>query len=211
MDITTEDKKPSDENKTIEAIIERKLRLVENPSSLIIAPRTREGHMMAKIIFVFDRMVNQIRLKAGTYIPIADVTTSLKNVKIFMSRFETLLRFLGDDNYAGTADSPRYSWENPETRKILAAKRTTYVFLPKTEEGRQAALTLKRFDPLLLQFRATCTDFEKAEKILDSVTGTIFAFHNLTTELSSLAKVQYRTPKGLSAIVGNSTNKQTES
>ena len=33
MDITTEDGKPSDENKTIEAIIERKIRLVENPSS----------------------------------------------------------------------------------------------------------------------------------------------------------------------------------
>lgn len=208
MDITTEDRKPTDENKTVEAIIERKMRLVENPSSLVIAPRTREGHMMAKIIFVFDKVVNQIRLKAGTYIPIEDVTASLKNVRTFISRFEAALKSLGDDNYAGTADSSRYTWENPETRKILAAKRTTYVFLPKTEEGRQAALILKRFDPLLLQFRATCTDFEKAQKILDSIIGTISDFHRLTVELSSLANVQYRAPKGLYGITGNSINKE---
>lgn len=61
--------------------------------------------------------------------------------------------------------------------------------------GRQIAIALKGFDLLLLQFRSTCTDFAETKKALDDVMGTVFAFHNITLALSSLAKVNCKAPK----------------
>ena len=212
-----EEKKPAarpvvEKEEIANRIIERKLRLLENPSSMVIAPRTREGHLMTKILFGFDKAVNQVRLKAATYIPIKDVTASLKDVENFISRFEAAVRSLGDDNYSGYADNNLYRGrENPETKKALAERRTTYVFLARTEEGREIAVMLKRFDPLLLKFRATCTDFTKSKKVFDAVIDAIKDFNSLTVSLSSLAKVQYRIPERLSAITNNSAEKQPES
>jgi hypothetical protein len=120
------------------------------------------------------------------------------------------VRSLGDDNYSGYADSPYHGRENTETKKAIAERRTTYVFLAKTEEGREIAVMLKRFDPLLLKFRATCTDFTKAKEVFDVVINAITDFNSLTASLSALAKVQYRAPKGLSAITGNQTFQSRE-
>jgi len=175
-------------------IREKKMRLLENPVSVVIAPKTREGHLLTKILFGFDKVVNQIRLRAGSYIPIPEAASSLREAGEFIAGFEGLARSLGDGGYGS-------QWETEETRRMLAARRSTYVFLPRTEEGKRMALLLKRFDALLMQFKTTCLDFEKIGKTLADITDAISGFHNLTAKLATSARVEYRSPRGLSNYV----------
>ncbi len=179
-----------------EAIIERKLRLVENPSSIVIAPKTREGHTFVKILFAFDRAVSRIRLRAGTYIKVQDAVACLKQAEGFITRLNELILSLGD----GRGVWGSY-FEDLETKKMLAGKVSTYVILPRTSEGKEVALMIKRLDPAILQFRSICTDFARSEDILRNLTETIMNFDMMVQRLSSLASIPYTTPRDLGTLL----------
>lgn len=192
MEITSE---TTDKGEFARKIIERKVKLVENPASIILAPKTREGHIMVKILFGSDKAMGAIRLKAGTYIPVQDVTASLKKAEEFISHLQGVLTLLGSDGSGLTG------YTSPELKVELAKRRTSYVFIPRTTEAQKIAQLIKGFDGALLAFRNTCTDFTKAKKVIDAVVGVISEFHNLTEELSGIAKINYKTPKGLDGML----------
>lgn len=179
-----------------EAIIERKLRLVENPSSIVIAPKTREGHTFVKILFAFDRAVSRIRLRAGTYIKVQDAVSCLKQAEGFIASLNELILSLGD----GRAAFGSY-FEDPETKKMLAGRLSTYIILPRTSEGKEVALMIKRLDPAILQFRSICTDFARSEEILKNLIETIMNFDMMVQGLSSLASIPYDPPRDLGTLL----------
>ena len=179
-----------------EAIIERKLRLSENPSSIVIAPKTREMHILVKILFAFDRAVSRIRLRAGTYIKVQDAVLCLKQAGDFIGGLNDLILSFGDGRGAFGA-----FYEDPETKKMLARRLSTYIILPRTSEGKEVALLIKRLDPAVLQFRSTCTDFTRSEGVLRRLIETIRDFDLLVQEISSLAKISYDPPRDLETLL----------
>lgn len=172
-------------SETREKIIERKLKLSENPLSIVLAPRTKEGHVLAKVLFPFDKAVNQIRMKVGTYISIDTATEALRRADAVLSRME---RFTESDGM--------FFSETPQMKRILAEKLTTYVFLPRTEEGKRAAAAVKRLDSWMVQFRTTCSDFSKAGKTLREFASLVGEFISLTDYLASKVQMEFKVPKG---------------
>ncbi len=179
-----------------EAIIERKLRLSENPSSIVIAPKTREGHTLVKILFAFDRAISRIRLRAGTYIKVQDAVVCLKQAEGFITRVNDFILSFGDGR--GLFGS---FYEDLETKKMLARRLSTYIILPRTNEGKEVAGLIKRLDPALLQFRNTCTDFGKSEDTFIKLIEIVRDFNVLVQELSSVAKISYDPPRDLETLL----------
>jgi len=180
-----------------ESVVERKLRLVEDPSSIVIAPKTREGHILAKILFGFDRGVGRLRMKTGTYIKIQDAIICFRQTETMIVRFNEFTSSLGDGK--GVLGVPIYG-EDPSTKLALAKRPTAYVIIPRSNEGKEVANLIKRLDPALLQFRNACTDFSKTEEIFLKLIGLISDFDILTDQISSLAGTSYDHPRDLGAL-----------
>lgn len=183
-------KKEEKRKESKEEIINRKLRFSENPSSIVLAPKTKEGHVLTKILFGFDRAVGRIRLSTGTYISVQDAVGALKKGSEIVASFKEVTSLLGDGGgFYGAF------FEDLETKRMLARKPTTYILIPKSNEAKEIALLIKRFDPLLLQFKNTCTDFSKSEELFGKISDLIKRFDSLARELSLLAKTPYESPK----------------
>ena len=177
---------------------DRKVRMVnENPKAIVLAPKTREGHMTVKMLFGFDRAVNTIRQKAGTGIALEKVAGYIHAAQEFTDRCTQLSLSLSD----GNGNQSFHQYETPEQRMAQALKRSSYVIDPRTEEGRKMAMLIKRIDPLLVQYRATCMDFMQGAAAIMNVLKLVGDFNTLTKTLSAAAKTEYVEPKGIKILL----------
>lgn len=180
--------------RTSEEIIQRKVRMAEDPLSLVLAPKTREGHILVKILFGFDRAVNQVRMKAGTFLAMDESLKMLNKAAKPLLSIEKIASDLSNNN--GTKAGYGYSTKEDYQAKIMLAQRkTTYAFLPRTEEGRKVAEGIKVLDPRLLEFRTKCTDFSQTAVVIKDVLALISEFDTVTTSISKFAGVEYEAPK----------------
>lgn len=187
----TKEREAEKETPSAEVIIERKLRMLEYPSALVLAPRTSEGHLMTKMLFGFDRVVNKLRMSAGgVHVKISDVVEMMAEVNGVISELEKVAMSLGGGNNS-------IMFESPETKRMLAARRTSYVFVPRTEEGQRTAYIIKRLDPQLVQLRSTCTDFTKVGEAIASVSKIIQTMNDVTEGIAKRININYYAPKGL--------------
>lgn len=192
---------PTKEEKhaTAERVQARKMRQVEDPSSIVLDPKSRECHVLVRVMFVFNRAVVKIRMKAGLSIPTDKVDESLRQAEEFNQRLVLLTGMLSEmsSNPYGTGS---YQYETPEMKRLLAAKRSSYVFIPGTEESKKVAMHIKRIDPLLQYIRKTCTDFERAAAPINRAIQTVIDFNSLTQQLTKTARLKYEYTKGLLAL-----------
>ncbi|MEI7636044.1 MAG: hypothetical protein WCJ37_01970 [Syntrophus sp. (in: bacteria)] len=186
---------------TTARIAARKMRDVENPASIVIDPRTREGHMMVKLMFLYDRAVSAIRMKAGLSITIDKVNESLLQANEFTQRLDALTGMFSEMSGINPYGTGTFQYETPEAKRLLAARPRSYVFIPQSEEGRKVALSIKRIFPLLIHIRTTSTDFARAGAAITSIIQSIVDFCNLSEQLLKTAKLDYEIPKGMGALV----------
>lgn len=179
-----------------EAVMERRLRLVEDSQSIVIAPKTREGHVLVRLVFGLDRAVSRIRHRAGTYINVQDAVAHLRKVEEFISEFNDFVNSFGDSRMFWG-----FFYETLEMKKMLARMRNTHILLPRTNEAKEVVLLVKRLDPALLQFRNTCTDFAKSEELFRKLIETIKKFDLLVQELSSLVNIPYDRPRDIGPLL----------
>ncbi|HOE19209.1 MAG TPA: hypothetical protein PLB95_00650 [Syntrophales bacterium] len=184
---------------TPEDILKRKMIEVANPMSLVIAPKTREGHAMIKIAMRYDKAINRLRLNGGTTVAISAVMSCLEKAREFHGKMNALLTSLSDGSGISTFMSSQM--DTPDTRLLLAQQRSSYVYLPSTSEGREMMYMIKRLDPLLVQYRTTCDDYEKVGRVVRVVLQTISSFSDLTMYLSKTINYQYEPPKNMNWVL----------
>ncbi len=180
-----------------EEILQRRLREVESPNSIVLAPRTREGHVLARLTYGLDRAVGRIRSRAGTFLGVQEAVGQLRKVEGFVKQFKDFV-----DSAIGT-DSKFFlgiMQEDPETKRMMAQMRNSYVLVPRSNEAREIAYLIKRLDPALVQFRATCSDFTRTEDFFKRLVELICAFDSLVGEISGAVNVPYRQPRDLAPI-----------
>jgi hypothetical protein len=189
-----------DRNSKIRASLRaRKIRMLEDPSAIMFLARTREGRMMAKIVSPFDRLVNSVRMRAGTTIPVEKAVELLREVENFTQRLGELERSLsaGVSLPHGTGG---VSYETPESKMLMAENDSSYVYLPRSEESKKMVHIIKRIDPMLMQYRTVCTDLERASDAIMKTVKAVVEFHNLTQKIADLAKAEYIHPKGIKSM-----------
>jgi hypothetical protein len=190
-EVRTEEKE-KDRRERIQERISRKLSLIEDPNSVIVSPLTREGQILLRMTYGFDRVLARLRRNFGTQFDLAETVERMKKVEEFMNEFRDFVNgsggiFLG-------------FYETPEMKKAMAQRRNSRVINPRNNEGKEIALLIKRLDPMLYQFRSTCTDFQKLEEVVNRVVRIILKFDTLVSELSSFVGADYEAPPELSSL-----------
>ncbi len=176
-------------------VLQNRLRVVENPNSIVIAARTREGLILSDLTYNLDRAVSRIRRNSGTFIPVQSVIEALKKVDNFIKEFSQFVNSV-------FADGGIPIYESFETKKALVSSfRRALVFNPRSQEAREVAHLVKRLDPSLVEFRNTCTDFSRSEQLFKKLIDLIIKFDFLVNELFSLLKIPYTSSKTLKALL----------
>jgi len=199
-------KEVKDRRERLQERISRKLSLIEDPNSIIISPMTREGHILLRMTFGFDRVLGQLRRNFGTQFDLVETIEKMKKVEEFMNEFKEFV-----NSSSGNGGIFLGFYETPEMKKAIAQRRNSRVINPRNNEGKEIALLIKRFDPMLYQFRSTYPDFQKLEEVVNRVLKIILKFDSLISELSSFVGTDYDSPSEISSLKRKFMKEEPES
>src|SRR5208283_2735768 len=83
-----------------DVIIERKLRLVKEQGSIVLAPKMRDLHLLTQLLFVTDKAVNRMRMRAGAaYMPVSELESAGERLAGFTGRVRTFSSALGGSTH----------------------------------------------------------------------------------------------------------------
>jgi len=190
--------------------IERKMRAVSDPGSMVIAPRSSEGHLMVEILFNFDRGFNRLKTRAVTFIPLEEAKKGFEAVEKLSTAFETLAKKLNrealDDASNGTS-----VYDDYRNKGIYAQQANTYVFIPRQPESRRIAAMLRVIDSGVMKLRTTATSMEVLGRALEELITLMRSFYEQTEFIAKMGAVptNYRNVsriKGMLRMDGGSGN-----
>jgi len=192
-----------------QAVLKRKLRLLQDPAAFLILPSNKEGHAAVKVLFAFDKAMAGIRKNAGKVsLPLEMASEAMNKSVQFENHLQDLIRSIEEEvrHSALSYLPPRV--ETMEEKIELAKSRNSYVFLPRSEEGRKVGLFLKKLGPLMFRYRATCQDFMRAAHLLQQSINVTKDLLTLTKELAKLTRTKkggVTTPKGYESATRDTT------
>jgi hypothetical protein len=185
--------------------IERKLRLVKEKGSIVLAPKMRDLHLLTQMLFVTDKAVNRMRMRAGTaYMPVSGLETAGERLAGFTDRVRTFLSALGGSTHYVSPGS------DPVEKEILARRRNAYVFIPKTTECTALAGLFISLDSAYFEFKikSPLRDIGRLGEAIETMKGVVREFHGIASDLAALARVPFVEPTGLAAYLGSASEKE---
>ena len=89
--------------------MERKLRLVKEQASIVLAPKMREMHLLTQMLFAADKAINRMRMEAGTaQMPLRELEAASGRIVKFTQRVKGFTGALGGQSfYFGLGFDPR--------------------------------------------------------------------------------------------------------
>ncbi len=181
-----------------DVIMERKLRLVKEQASIVLSPKMRDLHLLTQMLFTTDKAINRMRMNAGTAaMPLSELQAANERIVRFTATVRAFTSALGGTSfYLGLGS-------NPLEKEILARRRNSYVFMPKTAEGAAMANLFISLDSAYCEFKikSPLHDIRKLGEAIDTMKEIVREFHRLTSDLAGQAKVRFIEPEGLTGYL----------
>lgn len=185
-----------------DVIMERKLRLVKEPGSIVLSPKMRDLHLLTRMLFTTDTAINRMRMNAGTArMPLSGLEEANGRIVKFTAEVRAFTSALGGSGFFITPGS------NPLEKEILARRRNSYVFLPKTAEGATIADLFVSLDSAYFEFKikSPLRDISKLGQAIDAMKGIVREFRDLTSDFAATANLRFVEPEGLSGYLRDSS------
>jgi len=193
------------EKSKADVIMERKLRLVKEQTSVVLSPKMRDLHLLTQMLFTTDKAINRMRMNAGTAsVSLPDLEAANERVVKLTARIRSFTAALG-----GTASfvSPG---ADPAQKDILVQKRNSYVFMPKTSEGAAIANLFISLDSAYCEFKikSPLQDIRKLGEAIDTMKGIVREFREFTSDFATIANLRFVEPEGLSSYLRSTPEKE---
>ena len=188
-----------------DVIVERKLRLVKEPGSIVLSPKMRDLHLLTQMLFTTDTAINRMRMNAGTArMPLSGLQAANERIVKFTTRVRAFTGALGGSGFFVAPGS------NPLEKEILARRRNSYVFIPKTAEGAAIADLFVSLDSAYFEFKikSPLRDIGKLGEAIDTMKGIVREFRELTSDFAIIANLRFVEPEGLSAYLKSAPEKE---
>jgi hypothetical protein len=188
-----------------DVILERKLRLVKEPGSIVLSPKMRDLHLLTQMLFTTDTAINRMRMNAGTArMPLSGLQTANERIVKFTARVRAFTSALGGSGFFVAPGS------NPLEKEILARRRNSYVFIPKTAEGAAIADLFVSLDSAYFEFKikSPLRDIAKLGEAIDTMKGIVREFREFTSDFATIANLRFVEPEGLSSYLRSTPEKE---
>jgi hypothetical protein len=99
---------------------------------------------------------------------------------------------------------------NPLEKEILARRRNSYVFIPKTAEGAAIADLFVTLDSAYFEFKikSPLRDISKLGEAIDTMKEIVREFRELTSDFAAIANLRFVEPEGLSGYLKSIQEKE---
>ena len=183
--------------------IERKLRAVADPGSMVIVPRSSEGHLMVEILFNFDRGFNRLKTRAVTFIPLEEAKRGFEAVEKLIAAFENLAKKLNRDGMDDATNGTSV-YDDYRNKGMYAQQSNTYVFIPRQPESRKIAAMLRVIDSGVMKLRTTATNMDVLGRALEELITLIRSFYEQTESIAKMGAVptNYRNLSRIKGMLG---------
>jgi hypothetical protein len=183
--------------------IERKLRAVADPGSMVIVPRSSEGHLMVEILFNFDRGFNRLKTRAVTFIPLEEAKRGFEAVEKLNAAFENLAKKLNRDGMDDATNGTSV-YDDYRNKGMYAQQSNTYVFIPRQPESRKIAAMLRVIDSGVMKLRTTATNMDVLGRALEELITLIRSFYEQTESIAKMGAVptNYRNLSRIRGMLG---------
>ncbi len=173
-----------------EKLFEQKLRNARNPDCILIAPRTKEGHALVKMLMVFNKAVSVLKTKA-IVAGKQEFSDCLKKVFEFT---ENALDFWNLRLEVRSPLAPIVSEIDPHTQTMLVKKPNSYAFIPATGETKLLAKIINNIDYAISNLKTNAlgpSDQERLSVLVKETVKWIREFDSLIDEVISLVGFVY--------------------
>lgn len=178
---------------------EKNIQAATVPGSIVLAPKAKDVWLLVKMVISFDTGINNMRLWAGTRVPLEKLADANNKVDEFSKFANDYIRSLGSSGYYTAG----YAMDSPDQKRFLAGLRGSLVFFPKTPEGERIANLFRALDSALCEFkvRAPLSDMGKLEEVIGQMKMVVTKFYHLTKDITSLTKSRFREPEGIQSYL----------
>jgi len=168
--------------------IERRMRAIADPGSMVIVPRSSEGHLMVEILFNFDRGFNRLKSRAVTFIPLEEAKRGFEAVDKLTASFESLAKKLNRDALDDASNGTSL-YDDYRNKGMYVQQSNTYVFIPRQPESRKIAAMLRVIDAGVMKLRTTATSMDVLAKTLEELIVLIRSFYEQTEFIAKMGAV----------------------
>ncbi len=185
--------------------IERRMRAIADPGSMVIVPRSSEGHLMVEILFNFDKGFNRLKTRAVTFIPLEEAKKGFEAVEKLSASFESLARKLNRDAMDDASNGTSV-YDDYRNKGMYAQQSNTYVFIPRQPESRRIAAMLRVIDSGVMKLRTTATNMDVLGRTLEELITLIKSFYEQTDFIAKMGAVptNYRNLARIKGMLGMS-------
>jgi len=185
--------------------IERRMRAISDPGSMVIVPRSSEGHLMVEILFNFDKGFNRLKTRAVTFIPLEEAKKGFEAVEKLSASFESLARKLNRDAMDDASNGTSV-YDDYRNKGMYAQQSNTYVFIPRQPESRRIAAMLRVIDSGVMKLRTTATNMDVLGRTLEELITLIKSFYEQTDFIAKMGAVptNYRNLARIKGMLGMS-------
>jgi len=185
--------------------IERRMRAIADPGSMVIVPRSGEGHLMVEILFNFDKGFNRLKTRAVTFIPLEEAKKGFEAVEKLSASFESLARKLNRDAMDDASNGTSV-YDDYRNKGMYAQQSNTYVFIPRQPESRRIAAMLRVIDSGVMKLRTTATNMDVLGKTLEELITLVKSFYEETELIAKMGAVptNYRNLARIKGMLGMS-------
>lgn len=187
--------------------VERKLKAVADPSSMVIVPRSSEGHLMVEILFNFDKGFNRLKTRAVTFIPLEEAKKGFEAVDKLSAAFEGLAKKLNRDAMDDASNGTSV-YDDYRNKGMYAQQSNTYVFIPRQPESRRIAALLRVIDSGVMKLRTTATNMDVLGRALEELITLIKSFYEQTEFIAKMGAIptNYRNLPRIKGMLGMNGN-----
>ena len=170
-----------------EAIMERKLRLVKEQASIVLAPKM-PGYAPAHPDALYGGQGDQQDADGRRYETDAppELEAASERIVKFTQKVRGFTGALGGQSlYLGFGSDPR-------EKEILARRRNAYVFMPKTAEGATLANLFISLDSAYCEFKikSPLHDIARLGEAIDTMRRLAREFHEFTSDLVAKTRIR---------------------
>lgn len=180
--------------------IERRMRAISDPGSMVIVPRSSEGHLMVEILFNFDRGFNRLKTRAVTFIPLEEAKKGFEAVDKLSASFESLAKKVNRDAIDDASNGTSV-YDDYRNKGMYAQQLNSYVFIPRQPESKKIAAMLRVIDSGVMKLRTTATNMDVLGRTLEELITLIRSFYEQTELITKMGAIPTRY-RNLSRIKG---------
>jgi len=176
--------------------LERKLKWVENPNAIVIIPFAKPNrNALTNMLMALDRFGARLRnwTGFGNDFGFDDAKVHIKKIDEFVDHLWKEMQAIAP----WMLDSRKEEWKSLlrpyDENKLQAQRRTSYVFVPRSDASGQAGIAVKTIERQCFVLREIGT-FDQLEKASTRYLKLCKEFDDFLTQLAKDCDIEYNSP-----------------